>query len=177
MALFLKIGVLVALVSGLAACGSDSFRDLDEFMADKKARPGGVIQPIPPFKAYSSFAYSAAGLRSPFEQPVEVVEVAGVIPGSSVRPDPNRAREFLEQFPMDSLNMVGSVTIAGQQWALVRDSEGGVHRVRPGNFMGRNHGRIVELSDSYIAVVEIVPSGGVDGWVERPRKVQLRTID
>ena len=51
----------------LAGCGSRDFSDLDAFMNEKRARPGGIIDPIPTFKAYEAFSYGATRLRSPFE--------------------------------------------------------------------------------------------------------------
>lgn len=160
-------------ILGLSACGSDRFSDLDAFMAEKQARPGGVIAPIPTFKAYEAFAYGATALRSPFDKPIEVREITQLNSVSAVKPDENRVKEFLEQYTFDSLAMVGNLERSGQDWTLLRDPEGGVHRVRIGNYLGRNHGRIVEMSDNHIAVVEIVPDGTEDGWVERPRTIKL----
>lgn len=90
-----------------------------------------------------------------------------------MRPDTNRAREYLERFTLDSLLMVGSLERGGQDWTLIRDPDGGIHRVRMGNFLGRDHGRIVEMGGTFIAVIEIVPDGTEDGWVERPRTIEL----
>jgi type IV pilus assembly protein PilP len=170
----LRIVVLLA-ASGtlLAGCGSRNFNDLDAFMAEKRARPGGIIAPIPTFKAYEAFAYSATMLRSPFDRPIEVREIAQMQAVSSVKPDDNRTKEFLEQYTFDSLSMVGSIERSETDWTLIRDPEGGVHRVALGNYLGRHHGRIVEMSDTYVAVIEIVSDGSADGWVERPRTIKL----
>jgi type IV pilus assembly protein PilP len=159
--------------TALAACGSRDFSDLDAFMEEKLARPGGVIAPIPTFKAYEAFAYSATRLRSPFERPVEVREIRRLQAVSTIRPDEDRPREFLEQFTFEDLAMVGTLARGGTEWALVRDPDGGIHRVTVGNYLGGNHGRIVELAESFIAVVEIVTDGTADGWVERPRTIEL----
>jgi type IV pilus assembly protein PilP len=69
--------------------------------------------------------------------------------------------------------MVGTLERGGEDWALIKDPEGGIHRVQVGNFLGRNHGKIVELTETYLAVVEIVTDGTSDGWVERPRTIEL----
>ena len=158
---------------GLMACTSRNFSDLDRFMAEKLARPGGIIDPIPTFKAYEAFAYSATRLRSPFDRPIEVRDIAQLQAISAVKPDEARAKEFLEQYTFDSLAMVGSIDRAGESWALIKDPEGGIHRVQVGNFLGRNHGKIVEMAGNYLAVVEIVSDGTSDGWVERPRTIEL----
>jgi type IV pilus assembly protein PilP len=168
-----RAALLISGVFLLAGCGSRDFSDLDAFMQEKRARPGGIIAPIPTFKAYEAFAYGATRLRSPFDRPIEVREITQLQSVSSVRPDEDRAKEFLEQFTFDSLAMVGTLERGGEDWALVRDPEGGIHRVQIGNYVGRNHGKIVELNDNYVAVVEIVSDGTSDGWVERPRTIEL----
>lgn len=160
----------------LSACGGRDFSDLDAFMAEKRARPGGIIAPIPTFKAYEAFAYSATQLRSPFDRPIEVREITQLQAISAIKPDDDRAKEFLEQFTFDSLAMVGTLERGGTEWSLIRDPEGGIHRVMLGNYLGRNHGKIVEMTDNYVAVVEIVSDGTEAGWVERPRTIELSGI-
>jgi type IV pilus assembly protein PilP len=168
--------LLLALSALLTACGSDGYQDIDSFMAETKAKPAGHIKPIPPFQSHKSFAYSASGLRSPFEKPLEVSEITRIQTRSNVTPDENRTKEYLEQFSLDSLSMVGTLEQSGTLWALLLDQEGSVHRVTQGNYMGRSNGRIVETTETYVAVMEIV-SNGVDGWMERPRTIKLNTVD
>src|SRR5210317_130963 len=113
--------VSVSALAGLflAGCGGGDFADLDSFMAEKRARPGGIIAPIPTFKAYEAFSYSATTLRSPFDRPIEVREIAQLQAISAVKPDESRAKEFLEQFTFDSLRMVGSLERGQANWTLV----------------------------------------------------------
>lgn len=167
-------GVLVvAAVALLAGCSNKDMSDLDAFMADKKARPGGVIEPIPTFKAYEAFTYAATMQRSPFDRPIQVRQVTELNARASVKPDPNRTREFLEQFTLDSLQMVGRLERGGGNWVLIKDPEGGIHRVQIGNYLGRDRGKVVEMGETYVSVVEIVSDGSSDGWVERPRTIEL----
>ena len=172
----LRLVVLTLCSTMLASCGVSEFSDLDEFMSDKRAQPGGVMTPIPPFKTYTAFSYSATTLRAPFDRPIEIREITQLQSVSTVEPDEDRPKEFLEQFTFDSLSMVGTLSRGGVDWSLMRDPEGGVHRVKLGNYLGRNHGKIVEMTASYVSVVEIV-TDGVDGWVERPRSIKLQGID
>lgn len=160
----------------LAGCSGEDFSDLDAFMEEKRSRPGGIIAPIPTFKAYEAFAYSATTLRSPFDRPIEVREIAQLQAIAAIKPDENRAKEFLEQFTFDSLRMVGTLERDGTDWTLIKDPDGGVHRVKIGNYLGRAHGKIVDMTDTYVAVVEIVSDGTPDGWVERPRSIKLSGI-
>lgn len=167
---------IVGLAALLAGCGGSTYPDLDKYMADVKAKPAGHIPPIPAFTAYKSFTYSAAGLRNPFQPPVEVKEITRLQKLVKVKPDSSRPKEFLEQFSIDALTMVGTVQMDGTLWALVQDADNSVHRVKIGNYMGRNHGRVVELTENYASVIEIV-SNGPSEWVERPHKLQLKTIE
>ena len=122
---------LAAVLFTLTGCsGGTDYRDLDRYMEEKKAQPGGYISPIPPFMAYKAFSYSATGLRSPFARPVEIQNIAQLKSGNAVKPDPSRAREFLEQFTFDSLSMVGTLTKDGSMWALIKDESGGIHRIK-----------------------------------------------
>ncbi len=158
----------------LTACGGgNQFADLDAFVAAKRAAPSGQIPPIPALKAYRAFSYSASGLRGPFNRPVDVKEIARLEAASSVKPDTKREKEYLEQYSLDSLTVVGTVRLSGKLWALVKDSDGGVHRVRENNYLGRNYGKIIEVAENYLTVIEVVSTGG-DGWVERPRSLELK---
>lgn len=167
--LSLLAGVLV-----LGGCGrGDDLTDLKRWIAEVQARPRPPIEPLPEFRPYESFSYSAANLRSPFEPPVEVKPLLAGSSGKDVKPDPHRVREYLEEYSFDVLRMVGTITRDdGILWALVNDGQGGIHRVKIGNYLGRNHGRIIEVSETAVNVIEIVPDGK-GGWVERPRSLPL----
>ena len=155
----------------LGGCGRD-FSDLDAWMAEVRARPKGTIEPPPVFKPYESFTYSAQSLRAPFDKPLSAKETAALSPGSDVKPDLLRPKEFLERFNFEQLSMVGTLEQQGTLWALIGDGEGGVHRVRVGNYLGKDYGKIVEATETSIAVEEIVPNG-VGGWIRKPRTIKL----
>ena len=143
-------------------------------MAEVKNRPKGRIEPPPEFKVYKAFSYSAAALRSPFERPVEVELAAVPQKRSNVKPDFNRPKEVLEQYGIDSLSMVGTLMRpGGSLYALVQDPDSGLHRVKEGNYVGRNFGKVTTITPNKLDVIEIV-SDGQDGWVERPRTLVLR---
>ena len=116
----LKVPTALFLASLLVTgCSRDEFSDLDQFMDDKRSRPGGVIAPIPAFKAYKAFSYSATSLRSPFDRPIEIREISQLQAVTTVQPDETRPKEFLEQFTFDSLSMVGSLSRGGTDWTLI----------------------------------------------------------
>jgi len=167
----LKGLVLAVAAVGLAACGADN-DDLDQYINEVKARPGGRIEPLPEITPYEVFTYiaDAEGVRSPFVPDTPQVATSGA--GGGIRPDADRSREFLEGFPLDTLRMVGTLNIGGTTYGLVQTSDGLIHRVVPGNYMGQNDGRINEISDSEIALVEII-SDGIGGYIERDAAISL----
>ena len=166
-----RLGMLLAIVGLLPACSND-FSDLDAYMAEVKSRPKGLIDPVPSYPPMQLFPYQAMSKRSPFSKEVEIKEVQQLAASSNVKPDDNRAKEFLEGFAIESLTMVGTIFKAGVLWALVDDGAGSVHRVTTGNYLGRNHGEVVGVAETQIDVVEIVPNGA-GAWLERPRSLSM----
>jgi type IV pilus assembly protein PilP len=162
----------LALVAAVAGCaGGGDHSDLKAWMAEVEARPPGRIEPLPPFEQVPPFAYQASAMRSPFEPPVKVRTPDGPR-GPQVKPDPNRPRQYLEQYTIASLSMVGTLAQGNRMYALVQDADGGVHRVQRGDYMGTDHGQIQQIAETEIELIEIVPDG-TGGWVQRERTVSL----
>ncbi len=160
----------------IAGCTPDgNHADLQQFMEQAKTQPQGEIEPLPTFRMYEAFKYSVVAQRSPFEKPLTATadDSQGRV---AVKPDENREKEYLEGFNFAALVMVGTLEKDGVLWSLVDDGEGSVHRVTVGNYLGKNHGKIVSVSPSQLDVVEIVPDGK-EGWVERPRALALKEND
>lgn len=149
------------LVLVLTACGG-GMQDLEQYIAEVKERPGGRIEPLPQIKPYETFDYSVQNQRSPFVQ--DRPNDAG--PASGPAPIKNRNKEFLEQFPLDTLSMVGTLEREGKTYGLVQTSDGLVHRVLPGNYIGQNDGRIVSVSEGRIEIEELV-SNGIGNFFKR----------
>ena len=156
-----------ALLTGLTACSSAD-DELDRFIDDTKKQPGGRVQPLPEVKPYETFVYSATTMRSPF-QPGGPSAGAGV---SGLRPDSKRNREFLEQFSLDTLKMVGTLRLGKAMYGLVQTKDKLVHRVVVGNYIGQADGKISEISAAKIVLTEIVPDG-LGGYIERPAALGL----
>ena len=162
---WIVIGAICVATVALSGCSSKD-DELDQFIAETKQEQGGSVPKLPELKPYESYAYESVNIRSPF------------MPGGSggngpgLRPDSRRNREFLEQFSLDTLRMVGTLRMADRTYGLVKTKDGLVHRVLPGNYMGQSDGRVTEISPSKISVVEIVPDG-LGGYMERPASLAL----
>jgi type IV pilus assembly protein PilP len=151
----------------LSACSSAD-DEMQRFVDETKREPGGRVEPLPEIKPYETFVYAAADLRSPF-MPSSPGSGAGL---AGVRPDQKRNREFLEQYSLDTLKMVGTLRLGGQMFGLVETKDHLVHRVTTGNYMGQAEGRITDITPSKITLVEIVPDS-LGGYMERPAALGL----
>lgn len=162
-----RIFVVTLLALLAAGCGGD-MDDLMTYVDEVKARPGGRIDPLPQIKPYQTFDYDAGSRRSPFVQ--ETGPSSGQLAGP--RPDVSRPKEYLEGFPLDTLNMVGTLEREGRTYGLVQTQDGLVHRVLPGNYIGQNDGRVVGVSTAGIEVEELVPDG-IGGFFKRSAAISL----
>ena len=158
---------LVALAATLTACGK-GMSDLESWVSEVKARPPAPIPPIPQMKQYEAFAYEDAGKRDPFA----ALASARQNPGNGPKPDLNRNKEPLEEFPLDGLRMVGTIDSKGKVFALIKAPDGVVHRVTAKNFMGQNYGEITAISEAEVSLMELVPDG-FGGWIQRPATLAL----
>jgi type IV pilus assembly protein PilP len=163
----LSLLLLAGLTVGLTACSSAD-DELTRFIEDTRKEPGGTVKPLPEVKPYETFVYAAADMRSPF--------VPGGAGGGSnmagLRPDSKRNREFLEQFSLDTLKMVGTLKLGGHMYGLVQTKDGLVHRVSGGNYLGQADGKITDITPAKITLTEIVPDG-LGGYMERPAALGL----
>ncbi len=168
---YMKNVALLAIVSlGVTSCGAD-MDDLDSYINEIKARQGGRIDALPEITPYEVFTYVAdvEGIRSPFAP--DTPQAAG-LPGGGTSPDPDRIREHLENFSLDTMRMVGTMDFAENTYGLVQTHDGLIHRVLPGNYLGQNDGRVIDITESKINLIEII-SDGIGGYVERDAAVGL----
>jgi type IV pilus assembly protein PilP len=169
-----RFAVLAMLVL-LAACGrsvssspdvADNESNLESWVAEVDKRPPPPLPPLPVMQQFESFEYAAQALRDPFSRAFRDVG------GSGPRPDSNRPKQELEKFPLDSLDMVGTIGSGRGLTALVKAPDKMTYKVRPGTYLGQNDGRVTAVSDDRIDLVELV-TDGAGGWLERPASIAL----
>ena len=170
---------LILLSVTLGACASkDPTEDLAQFVKDTEENQQPHIEPLPEIKPYKTFLYAARldEFRNPFA-PASGSDVAVQIQrqmghGDGPKPDLNRRKEALEQYPLDALRMQGTLSQNGVNWGIVIAPDGAVHRVKVDNYLGQNYGRIIDITEDGIEVVELVPDG-VNGWQQRQAELAL----
>ncbi|MFL6624044.1 MAG: pilus assembly protein PilP [Sulfurifustaceae bacterium] len=167
----LVLGALAAAM--LAGCADDNMDDLREFVATAHAGKTAKVEPLPEIKTQEPFAYAAEKLVDPFAAlNLRGVQAASKGAGKGPRPDMNRRKEPLEEYPLDALKMVGTLMRGKQAWAVIQAPDGTVHRAAVGNHMGQNFGTIMRITEEKISLVELV-QGALGDWVEREASVAL----
>lgn len=165
----LGLALFVTSLISLSACSGGRYGDLEAFFEDVRSQPKGRIDPLPEVIPYETFAYNKKELRDPFVQYIEeLVSYAD----TGLRPDMNRKREPLELYPLDTLEFVGHLEKSGVRWGLISAPDKSVYRVQIGNYVGKNYGKIVSISETSLKLVEIIPSG-TGSWVDREAALAL----
>ncbi|NOT16482.1 MAG: pilus assembly protein PilP [Sulfuriferula sp.] len=163
-----KIALLLALLS-LAGCGNDVPNDLTQFVQDSGKNLRGKVEPLPEIQPYQAFVYNAFDLPDPFKE--RKLKPSGG--GGAYQPDLNRAKEPLEGFALDSLKMVGLLKQKGEIFAVIKTPDNTIYRVRPGNYVGQNFGKVIAVNDTEVKIKETVQDTTGD-WVERDSTLTLQ---
>jgi type IV pilus assembly protein PilP len=165
----LLIGALACVA--LVACSGEEHSDLRQFVRDSDNMPRGRIPPLPEVKPYEPFEYAAFELVDPFV-PRKIEPQRSAKPDPRL-PDPNRRKGPLEAFPLENLKMVGSLSQKKEYYALIKTPDNNLYRVRTGDFMGQNFGRVIDITESSVKLKELIQDSGND-WKEEERLLLLQ---
>ena len=163
--LILAVLVTSGCARGITSTPGDA-PNLEKWVEDVRARPAPPLEPLPVMQQFETFEYAAQTLRDPFSNAWSNTDTGGL------RPDPDRRKETLEQYPLDSLDMVGTIGKGAGLVALVMGPDKVTYRVRPGNYLGQSDGRVTSVREDGLELVELVPDGA-GGWLERPASIAL----
>jgi type IV pilus assembly protein PilP len=162
--------ITVSLCALVAGCGDDGLDEVRDFVKNAHADRKPRVEPLPEIKTHENFAYASQSLPDPFA--AFNLKTRDAKAGSGPRPDPNRRKEPLEEFPLDALKMVGTLSRGKQTWAVIQAPDGTVHRTKVGDHMGHNFGMITKISEEKIVMIELV-QGALGDWVEREAGLSL----
>ena len=168
--------VICVTVAALSGCIDRDKSDLEAYAQEVLARKGSRIDELPPVEPYEVYTYASVDGVDPFEAFYKetTVPLAESASGSASGPKPNfdRNPEELEGHSLDALRMMGTVDMNTELWGIIRSPDGTIHRVKVGNYVGRNHGKIIAISEESIDLNEIVEDGR-GGYQERDAALAL----
>jgi len=168
----LGMRIALALCFGLlSACSGEEHSGVKQWMAESSRDLKGRVPPLPQVKTFPVVAYEAGAMVDPFRNSkLDAAKAAGG--GTGVRPDLNRRREPLESFPLESLRMVGVLTMKGRPLAII-NADRTLYQAGVGNYMGQNFGVITQVTESEVTLKELIEDTNGD-WVERVNTLQLQ---
>lgn len=165
----LTIVFVVVLCVVLSGCGSDGMDDLRDWVVKQRQSRKPRVEPLPEIKTHESFLYAADSMADPFA-PFNLKPQGAS--GGGPRPDMNRRRDPLEDYPLDSLKMVGTLTRGNQSWAVIQAPDGAVHRAKVGDHMGQNFGMVRTITEDKVDLVELIQNPLGD-WIEREANLAI----
>lgn len=162
----------MVLLTQVACTGEQE--ELAQWMEQQKREVKPSVQPLSPPKKFDPQPYSSLSGVDPFSNQKLTVALKQEArqPNSMLAAEINRRKEALEAYPLDSMSMVGSVVKQGRQYALLR-VDNLLYQVKVGDYLGQNYGKITKISETEIALREIVQDAAGE-WIERPGSLQLQ---
>jgi len=155
----------LAAVVVLSGCADGDMRELQTWTDQQYKDHKPEVEPLPVIKPHQTFVYNASSLPNPFSPGNLERRKPGPI-GTGPTPDFDRRKEPLEEYPLDSIAMVGTLFKDETSWVILRAPDGTIHRAKRGNHLGQNFGEITTINEERISVRELV-QGPNGHWIER----------
>ena len=160
----------------LQGCQDRNMGDLKDFVQSAYKDEKPKIEPLPEIEPFVSFEYVSDEESDPFsfDNVVSNRDEDAVAVGAGVRPDTNRIKEPLEDYPLDALRMVGTLSQEGVPWVIVKTTQGTAHLASLGMYMGQNEGKITQIvPDEQRVVLEETVADPAGRWVTRDVEITI----
>jgi type IV pilus assembly protein PilP len=166
--------VCAALLAGVAGCGDGGIQEVKQWMEEVRRETKVSIPKIAEPKKFTPFIYGGKDSVDPFN-PVKLEVAFAKLQSKSnnaLAPDPDRRREPLESYPLDTITMVGTLQKPGLSYALLQVDKT-VFQAKVGNYLGQNFGMITQISETEVDIKEVIQDASGE-WVERKAKLELQ---
>lgn len=173
---------LLLMMISLAGCSDNAtnLEKLDVFEVDVITEENTVLQE----ESNESLSINLIGLRNPFQKhltkqvskkrvstkqvstkQVNTKQVNTKILAVNRKKlrDNSRTQEPLEQYKLDQLSMVGTLSMHNTQWALIKINDEAIKdkknispiiKVKKGNYIGQNQGKITDISNNAVTLID-----------------------
>lgn len=161
----------------LSACDAVTKTSVDEWMLEQQKTIKPNTKPIPQPKNFIPKSYTAAGLTDPFDnqkllEALRRMTAEATANVAILASEKARKKEALEDYPLDSIAMVGTLNQNGVPMALVKVNDL-LYQVKVGSYLGQNYGRIKSIGDAEMVLREIVQDAAGE-WIEKDTTLQIR---
>lgn len=161
----------------LTACSAQHDSDLQQWAQERKALAKPRVQALQDPSTFKPQAYEGRQSLDPFNM-LKLTQVltreAELQAGNNalLANERSRRKEELENYPLDSMAMVGSIRNQGQATALLRVNQM-IYQVKAGDHLGQNYGQVVQVDENSIKLREVVQDA-MGNWVERITTLDLQ---
>jgi type IV pilus assembly protein PilP len=167
-------GLMLA-VTLLSACGPSRQDNLREWMEEQRKASVPSVKKIPAPQPFKHLPYEQGDRKDPFTKQYFVAlanaEAEKANPDLSLA-QKARPRQPLESIPLEAMNFVGMLQKQGRSVGLVR-ANGVVHQVVPGQYIGKNFGKVLRVDEAGIQLREIAQDAG-GKWLERDSYLRIQ---
>ena len=170
----MRLFIVLAMTFPLFSCVDVNLDDLSRFVVETKAKIYPINDKVPTLKKINALTFTQESGRNPFTAPkAEVAAPVLNAPKSCPQPNLNRKKQALEMYSLDNLAMRGTLVVDQEIWALVQVTDGELYRVRPGYYLGLNHGKVLKITEDKIDLLELAADR--EGcWQERVTQITLQ---
>jgi len=168
------VAVCGLLSVGLTGCGDGGVEEVRQWMEEVRQQTKVAIPKLSEPKKFTPFIYAGKESVEPFNPNKLAVAFAKLQSKSTnaLAPDPDRRREPLESFPLDSIKMVGILQKPGMSYALLQVDKT-VFQAKVGSYIGQNFGMITQINEVEVELKEVIQDASGE-WVERKAKLELQ---
>ncbi|WP_151632762.1 pilus assembly protein PilP [Noviherbaspirillum aerium] len=164
----------LAMLAMLAGCGDGGVQEVKAWMDEARRQAPVSVQKISPPKTFTPFVYASKNEVDPYS-PAKLSAALAKLQANAngaIKPDLDRRKDPLENYPLDTITMVGTLQKPGLNYALLQVDKS-VFQVKVGNYIGQNYGMITKIGETEVELKEIVRDAAGE-WTERKAKLELQ---
>jgi type IV pilus assembly protein PilP len=163
----------MTLLIALAACKELPQEDINNWISANQKNITSRKISLEEQEIAQVFVYQANDRIDPFDiKKIALLSTDHPSAGSNISPDVQRTRETLEQYPIDSLRMVGTLRKTGKIIALIQ-VEKVIYQVYVGSYLGQDMGRVIKISEDAMQVEETTQDAGGE-WRKRLVEIKMK---